>query len=113
MVAEFYTTQPMKPDPDAVVAAILTNLVVTPFVGKAVIHCRGRAHMTQKELALAAGLHESALKKVEAGRKTGGWVNTLESICRALGMKLKQLFEIAEQLALEDAVKAAFANLSR
>lgn len=89
---------------------LLKNVKVVPFIGKAVIKCRKARKMTQKALADAAGLNESAVKKLEAGRKRGGWLTTLEAVCKALDMKMAVVVEMAEMLAMQAAIVTALAD---
>jgi len=49
--------------------------------------------------ALQAGISLSTLKKIEAGRKHGPWLDSLELICEALGITLLELLAGAERLA--------------
>ncbi|MBE7498632.1 MAG: helix-turn-helix transcriptional regulator [Verrucomicrobiaceae bacterium] len=88
--------------------AACATVWVTPYLGKAIVHFRNLRGMTQKELAQAAGLDLSAIKRLEAGRKQGGWVMSVEVVCRALGVTLEQLFHQAQHLAQVEAMEAFF-----
>lgn len=75
-------------------------LRVTPYIPATIIFWRKCRRMTQRQLAEASGLSESAIKKIESGRKHGSWTNTLEQICAALDISLMELISGAEKRAL-------------
>ncbi|MDZ4404888.1 helix-turn-helix domain-containing protein [Prosthecobacter sp.] len=79
----------------------------TDFIGQAIIFWRGVRRMTQKQLALAAHVCDSAVKRLEAGRKRGGWMVTLEQLCLGMRIKLVELMAVAERLAEEAMAWAA------
>ena len=94
----FSLIQPMKsPDQTYLDGRYLT----TDFIGQSIIFWRGVRRMTQKQLAQAAAITDSAVKRLEAGRKRGGWVLTLEQLCRGMRIKLVELMAVAERLAEE------------
>lgn len=79
---------------------------LTPFIPAIVVYWRRLRGMTQKGLAKAAGLSLSALKKIEAGRKQGPWMGSLEQICEALGISLLEMLAGAERFAAQALRKA-------
>ena len=89
-------------------AAMLSQVRVTPFLGEAISTLREKRGMTQKQLADAAGLDLSAIKRLESGRKHGGWVGSVERVCLALGVSLQTLLDMAEGLALRAAMEQAW-----
>ena len=72
---------------------------ITPFICKAIILYREMLRLTQEQLAEASGLSVSAIKRLELGRKRGGWADTLESVCMGLKIKLTELIATADRLA--------------
>lgn len=72
---------------------------ITPFIGKAIVFYRKMLKLTQDQLAEASGLSVSAIKRLELGRKRGGWADTLESVCMGLKIKLTELIATADRLA--------------
>ena len=76
-------------------------LRLTPFIPAIVVYWRTLRGMTQEKLAEAAGISLSTLKKIEAGRKHGPWLDSLEQICEALGITLLELLAGAERLATQ------------
>ncbi len=79
-------------------------LRITPHIPATIIFWRRLRGLTQKQLAEAAGLSESAIKKIEGGRKRGSWSESLEQICAALGITLMELISGAEKRALAAAL---------
>jgi DNA-binding Xre family transcriptional regulator len=75
--------------------------LATDFIGQAIIFWRGVRRMTQKQLAEASAVCDSAVKRLEAGRKRGGWVLTLEQLCQGLCIKLVEMIAVAQRLAEE------------
>tara|TARA_B110000208_G_scaffold8674_1_gene11181 strand:+ start:171 stop:341 length:171 start_codon:yes stop_codon:yes gene_type:complete len=53
---------------------------------------RKRFKLTQASLASSAGMEESALQRIEAGR-TNPTIKTLYKVANALNIELKVLFE--------------------
>jgi transcriptional regulator with XRE-family HTH domain len=74
---------------------------LTPFIPAIVVDWRRHKGFTQRQLARAAGLSVSTLKKIEAGRKQGPWIGSLEQICEALGITLLEMMAGAERLATQ------------
>jgi transcriptional regulator with XRE-family HTH domain len=79
----------------------LIPIRLTPFIPAIVVYWRRLRGMTQEALAKEAGLCLSTLKKIEAGRKHGPWLDSLELICEALGITLLELLAGAERLATQ------------
>ena len=79
----------------------LIPIRLTPFIPAIVVSWRRLRGMTQEALAKAAGISLSTLKKIEAGRKHGPWLDSLEQICEALGITLLELLAGAERLATQ------------
>lgn len=75
------------------------HVYVTPFISKAIIYYRELLHLTQEQLAKASGLCLSAIKRLEKGRKRGGWTESLEAVCVGLKIKLMELIATADRLA--------------
>ena len=80
-------------------SAMIWPAVICTFIGAAITFWGSVVHMTQKQLAAAAHLCESAVKRLEAGRKRGGWTATLELLCEAMGIKLIEHVAVAQRLA--------------
>ena len=59
--------------------------------------------MTQKMLAAASGLSPSAIKRLEKGRKRGGYMGSIEDVCEGLKISLMELIATAYRLATEAA----------
>lgn len=89
---------------------VFAGLLVTPFVGPSIAHFRNLQGMSQQDLAEATGLDLSAIKRLEAGRKRGGWVSSIETVCHALKITPEQLFHQARRLAEVDAMKRFFSK---
>jgi transcriptional regulator with XRE-family HTH domain len=82
-------------------AAMLSELQVTPFLGEAIATLREQRGMTQAELAEASGLNLSGIKRLEGGlRKHGGWMGSVERVCRAMKVSMETLLSTARALAL-------------
>jgi transcriptional regulator with XRE-family HTH domain len=67
-------------------------------MGRAITQLRRDAGMTQNALAHGAGLTGKALGNIERGKVEAGW-GTLRRIAYALNVELKNLMELAEELA--------------
>ena len=61
-------------------------------VGKRIFTLRKQLKLTQATLASNAGMEESALQRIEAGR-TNPTIKTLYKVSKALNINLKDLFE--------------------
>ena len=73
-------------------------------VGDALRRRRQRQGRTLREVAAAAGVSLTYLSEVERGRKEAS-SEVLEAVCAALHLALAELFfEVAETLALAEAV---------
>ena len=81
----------------------LKRVYITPFICKAIVFYRTMLRMSQEQLAAAAGLSLSAIKRLEGGRKCGGWATSLEDVCVGLRIKLTELIASADRLAVEAA----------
>jgi transcriptional regulator with XRE-family HTH domain len=86
---------------------LLKRVRITPFISQAIILYRSMLKMTQEALAEASGLCLSAIKRLERGRKRGGWADSLESVCEGLKIKLTELIATADRLASASAAKQA------
>lgn len=75
---------------------------LTPFLSKAIVYFREMLKMTQEMLAEASGLSPSAIKRLEKGRKRGGWTDTLEDVCDGLGITIIELYGAAQRLAMQE-----------
>lgn len=53
---------------------------------------RERAGLTQEKLAWAAGLHQTEIGRIEAGRRNPG-LDTIIKIARGLGIPAAELFD--------------------
>ncbi len=62
-------------------------------VGKRIKGLREKAGLTQNGLALKAGMSQTHLRRVELGQ-AGITVDHLEIICDALGITLKEFFDV-------------------
>jgi len=62
------------------------------IVGKRISVLRKQLKLTQAALASTAGMEESALQRIEAGR-TNPTIKTLYKVAIALNVKIKELFE--------------------
>ena len=62
------------------------------IVGKQICVLRKRFKLTQASLASLAGMEESALQRVDAGR-INPTIKTLYKVANALNIELKVLFE--------------------
>lgn len=89
---------------------VYASVWVTPFVGKAITFFRELRNMSPKELAAATNLDLSAIRRLEAGRKQGGWVMSVEVVCKALGISLEQLFHQARREAEMEALRTFFSG---
>jgi len=54
---------------------------------------RVNALMTQSELANKAGVHQSAIARIESGQQAAGRLKTMAAIANALGVKPEQIEE--------------------
>jgi|JI8StandDraft_1071087.scaffolds.fasta_scaffold778067_1 transcriptional regulator with XRE-family HTH domain len=79
------------------------RVYITPYISKAIVFYREVRKLTQEQLAEASGLSLSAIKRLEAGRKRGGWATSLEDVCMGLKIKLTELIATADRLAVEAA----------
>ena len=61
-------------------------------VGKRIFTLRKQLKLTQATLASSAGMEESALQRIEAGR-TNPTIKTLYKVSKALNIDIKDLFE--------------------
>ena len=61
-------------------------------VGKQICTLRKQLKLTQASLASNAGMEESALQRIEAGR-TNPTINTLYKVSKALNVDINDLFE--------------------
>lgn len=80
------------------------RVYITHYISKAIVFYREIRKLTQEQLAEASGLCLSAIKRLEAGRKRGGWATTLEDVCMGLKIKLTELIATADRLAGEASV---------
>lgn len=62
------------------------------IVGKRISVLRKQLKLTQAALASTAGMEESALQRIEAGR-TNPTIKTLYKVAIALNVNIKELFE--------------------
>ena len=62
------------------------------IVGKQIYTLRKKLKLTQASLASSAGMEESALQRIEAGR-TNPTIKTLYKVSKALNVDIKDLFE--------------------
>ena len=62
------------------------------LVGKRICDLRKQLKLTQAALASSAGMEESALQRIEAGR-TNPTIKTLYKVAIALNVDIKELFE--------------------
>ena len=62
------------------------------IVGKQICTLRKQLKLTQASLASSAGMEESALQRIEAGR-TNPTIKTLYKVSKALHIDIKDLFE--------------------
>lgn len=76
---------------------------LTPFLSKAIVYFREMLGMTQEMLAEASGLCLSAIKRMEKGRKRGGYVGSIEDVCEGLKITIIELFGAANRLAMQEA----------
>src|SRR5207248_6609341 len=66
-------------------------------LGLAVRELRGRASLSQEELARASGLHPTYISGIERGLRNPTW-RSLGRLCDALGLKMSELSALAERL---------------
>lgn len=85
-------------------AALLATVEVTPYIGRTIVQFREKRGMTQSELAKASGVDLSAVKRLESGRKSGGWLVTVERLCQALEVTLEAFFKAARLMAVQAAL---------
>ncbi len=62
------------------------------IIGKQIYTLRKKLKLTQASLASSAGMEESALQRIEAGR-TNPTIKTLYKVSKALNVDIKDLFE--------------------
>jgi transcriptional regulator with XRE-family HTH domain len=65
-------------------------------LGRAIRTLRNGAQMSQETLGQRAGIHATWISHIESGRINPTWGN-VRRIARGLGVKLKDLAELAEQ----------------
>ncbi|MGQ7374496.1 helix-turn-helix domain-containing protein [Streptococcus suis] len=63
-------------------------MVLDQFVAKRIQTLRKDFHLTQEQLAEAAGLDVSSIAKIERGERSNIKVNTLEKIVDAFGLSM-------------------------
>ena len=62
------------------------------IIGKQIYTLRKKLKLTQASLASSAGMEESALQRIEAGR-TNPTIKTFYKVSKALNVDIKDLFE--------------------
>ena len=62
------------------------------IISKQICTLRKQLKLTQASLASSAGMEESALQRIEAGR-TNPTIKTLYKVSKALNVEIKDLFE--------------------
>ena len=62
------------------------------IIGKQIYTLRKKLKLTQASLASSAGMEESALQRIEAGR-TNPTIKTLYKVSKALNVDIKDLFK--------------------
>jgi transcriptional regulator with XRE-family HTH domain len=65
-------------------------------LGRAIRTLRNGAQMSQETLGQRAGIHATWISHIESGRINPTWGN-VRRIARGLGVKLKDLAELAEE----------------
>ena len=77
-------------------------------VGERIRLLRNKAGFSQNELAGRAGVSQTHLRRVELGQ-AGITVDHLQMVCDALGMTMKEFFDVDEN---QDDFASAIANLT-
>lgn len=70
-------------------------------IGKTLKNIRKCNNISQNKLAVLSGINRGYLYKLETDQISPS-VNTLEKICRVIGVKLSELFRSAEENDSED-----------
>ncbi|HEL1625714.1 TPA: helix-turn-helix transcriptional regulator [Streptococcus suis] len=68
-------------------------MALDQFVAKRIQTLRKDFHLTQEQLAEAAGLDVSSIAKIERGERSNIKVNTLEKIVDAFGLSMSTFFQ--------------------
>ncbi|HEL2473865.1 TPA: helix-turn-helix transcriptional regulator [Streptococcus suis] len=68
-------------------------MALDQFVAKRIQTLRKDFHLTQEQLAEAAGLDVSSIAKIERGERSNIKVNTLEKIVDAFGLSTSTFFQ--------------------
>ena len=68
-------------------------MALDQFVAKRIQTLRKDFHLTQEQLAEAAGLDVSSIAKIERGERSNINVNTLEKIVGAFGLSMSTFFQ--------------------
>ena len=68
-------------------------MALDQFVAKRIQTLRKDFHLTQEQLAEAAGLDVSSIAKMERGERSNIKVNTLEKIVDAFGLSMSTFFQ--------------------
>ncbi|MGQ7686975.1 helix-turn-helix domain-containing protein [Streptococcus suis] len=68
-------------------------MALDQFVAKRIQTLRKDFHLTQEQLAEAAGLDVSSIAKIERGERSNIKVNTLEKIVDAFGISMSTFFQ--------------------
>lgn len=70
-------------------------------LGRAVHELRREKKITQEELALRAGFHETYISIIESGRRNPTW-DAVRKISRGLGLPLYRLARRVEQIERDE-----------
>lgn len=68
-------------------------MALNQFVAKRIQTLQKDFHLTQEQLAEAAGLDVSSIAKIERGERSNIKVNTLEKIVDAFGVSMSTFFQ--------------------
>ncbi|HEL1614014.1 TPA: helix-turn-helix transcriptional regulator [Streptococcus suis] len=68
-------------------------MALDQFVAKRIQTLRKDFHLTQEQLAEAAGIDVSSIAKIERGERSNIKVNTLEKIVDAFGLSMSTFFQ--------------------
>ena len=68
-----------------------------PGLGRALKQLRKARRLTQKEVAVAAGLEPAWLSHIESGRNNPAW-GTVRRIASAIGVTMAELAQLADDL---------------
>jgi len=63
-------------------------------MNRRLIEARKRLEMSQEELAACAGVHQTHISAIEAGRKTPS-TEVAQAIAKALGVQVRDIFNVA------------------